>query len=142
MFIFSIPLHFIPGLLYHERCDCPESDHTRWVSEMKCPQSYTQISRDLEPFPQIDLTKMKEDAIREFGTHHALCHYSVVDNKVFLLLNLKKFKDPLSNCISLKRFGWSNNRKFDLSFVLKWMWKEFQFPEKRQIHQKNMIGKN
>jgi len=54
------------------------------MSEMNCPTNYPQIERDLEPFPSINLFKMKEDAVKEFGTHNAVCHYSIITNKVIL----------------------------------------------------------
>lgn len=49
---------------------------------MKCPEKYSQIQKDLALFHQIDLKELKKEAVRRFGTHHALCHYSIINNQV------------------------------------------------------------
>jgi hypothetical protein len=70
------------GGIYHEGCDCPESDSEKWEDAMQCPNNYTQIERDLEKFNKIDLKRLAKEGVERFGVHNALCHYSIIDNKV------------------------------------------------------------
>ena len=72
----------IPGGVYHETCYCPESNGQIWEEAMKCPLNHSQIQRDLASFTQINLKELHREAVRQFGTHHALCHYSVINNQV------------------------------------------------------------
>ena len=51
---------------------------------MKCPVKFPQILKDLAPFGNIDLKELAKEAVKRFGTNHALCHYSVINNKVCL----------------------------------------------------------
>lgn len=49
---------------------------------MNCPQKYSQIEKDLLPFAEINLKELAKEAVHRFGTHHAICHYSVINNQV------------------------------------------------------------
>lgn len=49
---------------------------------MNCPKKYSQIEKDLLPFDQINLEDLAKEAVGRFGTHHAICHYSVINNQV------------------------------------------------------------
>lgn len=69
--------------VYHETCFCPESNTVKWEEAMKCPLKYSQIQEDLAPFGQINLKELDKEAVKRFGTHHALCHYSIISNKVY-----------------------------------------------------------
>ena len=70
------------GGLYHETCFCPESNKKQWEEAMNCSQKYSQIEKDLASFAQINLKELAKEAVRRFGTHHALCHYSIINNQV------------------------------------------------------------
>ena len=48
---------------------------------MKCPASFSQINRDLEKFPVIDLERLRKEGFKQLDIT-ALCHYSVVKGKV------------------------------------------------------------
>ena len=75
--------HNSQGMVYHEQCNCPQHNTLKWMTDMRCPTTmFPQILKDLEPFPTIDLAKMKENSIREFGKHNAICHYSIIRNEV------------------------------------------------------------
>lgn len=49
---------------------------------MNCPEKYLQVEKDLLPFNQINLEELAKEAVGRFGTHHAICHYSVINNQV------------------------------------------------------------
>ena len=49
---------------------------------MECPNTYLQIEKDLSLFPKINLKKLAKEAVNQFGVHHALCHYSIINNQV------------------------------------------------------------
>lgn len=69
--------------VYHETCFCPEANAKLWEEAMKCPEKYSQIQKDLALFHQIDLKELTKEAVRRFGTHHALCHYSIINNQIY-----------------------------------------------------------
>lgn len=71
------------GGVYHETCFCPETNEEVWEKTMNCSVEYSQIQKDLSPFPKINLKELAKDAVKRFGTHHALCHYSVINNQVY-----------------------------------------------------------
>ncbi|EDO47272.1 predicted protein [Nematostella vectensis] len=71
------------GGVYHETCYCPDKDATKWEEALECPQNYSQIDRDLARFPEINLIRLAKEAVDRFGVHHALCHYSIINNKVY-----------------------------------------------------------
>lgn len=73
---------YFAGGVYHETCFCPELDGNRWREAMNCPKKYSQIEKDLLPFDQINLEDLAKEAVGRFGTHHAICHYSVINNQV------------------------------------------------------------
>ncbi|XP_015760423.1 PREDICTED: KDEL motif-containing protein 1-like [Acropora digitifera] len=73
----------LQGGVYHETCFCPESNTEIWEKAMKCPLQIPQIMKDLAPFGNIHLKELAKEAVKRFGTNHALCHYSVINNKVY-----------------------------------------------------------
>lgn len=82
--LFSLFYFLFSGGVYHEACFCPESNTERWEKAMKCPLQFPQIMKDLAPFGNIHLKELAKEAVKRFGTNHALCHYSVINNKVCL----------------------------------------------------------
>eukprot|EP00794_Sanderia_malayensis_P018950 gene18950-20856_t len=73
----------IKGPIYSEACNCPEHDEKKWTSVMKCPLNYTQIEKDFERFPVISLKKLRTDGQARLNKSEAMCHYSVVNNKIY-----------------------------------------------------------
>lgn len=76
------------GPVYHENCDCPLEDSTAWLQEMNCPQTITQIQRDLAYFPAVDPEKIAEEIPKRFGQRQSLCHYTLKDNKVRFVIKV------------------------------------------------------
>lgn len=76
--------YILTGPVYHENCDCPLEDSAAWLQAMSCPESISQIERDLEPFPTVDPAKITVEIPERFGQRHSLCHYTVKDNKVYI----------------------------------------------------------
>ncbi|EPY72978.1 coiled-coil domain-containing protein 168 [Camelus ferus] len=68
--------------VYHENCDCPLEDSAAWLREMNCPETITQIQRDLAHFPTVDPEKIAAEIPKRFGQRQSLCHYTLKDNKV------------------------------------------------------------
>ena len=69
------------GQVYHEQCNCPEHDTNKWLSDMKCPDSFGQIERDLANFPVIDISRLRNEGFSRLDKT-ALCHYSLLKGKV------------------------------------------------------------
>ena len=76
----------ILGMAYHEKCDCPQPSLSKWLKDMECPKSYSQIKQDLSIFQNIDMAHVENEAIARFNQRgaHSLCHYVIKDNKVKL----------------------------------------------------------
>ncbi|XP_054716226.1 protein O-glucosyltransferase 2-like [Uloborus diversus] len=76
--------YIIEGLLFHEQCYCPKS-MTDWMSDLKCKSKYPQIDSDLSIFPEVNMTKVMEDALQRFNhpASYSICHYSVVSNQIY-----------------------------------------------------------
>ncbi|XP_059758854.1 protein O-glucosyltransferase 2 isoform X3 [Balaenoptera ricei] len=51
---------------------------------MNCPETITQIQRDLAHFPTIDPEKIATEIPKRFGQRQSLCHYTLKDNKVYI----------------------------------------------------------
>jgi len=75
----------MPGVVYHDKCDCPEASLPAWLNTMDCPASYPQIKRDLSVFPSINMSESVDEAVARFNQKgaHSLCHYVVQDNKIY-----------------------------------------------------------
>ncbi|CAG5958535.1 unnamed protein product [Menidia menidia] len=74
--------HF-SGPVYHEYCDCPEPDASRWRSVMQCPPQEPQIQADFESFPVVDLQLLRQEVLRRFSNRGGLVHYAIIGNRVF-----------------------------------------------------------
>ena len=71
----------IPGVVYHELCNCPEPNLDKWLKVMQCPKSYQQIIQDLSIFPEINLPEIKTETLERFKSN-SIVHFAVKDNKV------------------------------------------------------------
>ncbi|PIK61811.1 hypothetical protein BSL78_01266, partial [Apostichopus japonicus] len=70
--------------VYAENCFCPEQEPSEWLTNMRCPGEVpNQIQRDFAPFPTIDLDRLVQEAIERFAEHHSLCHYSIINNRIY-----------------------------------------------------------
>jgi hypothetical protein len=49
---------------------------------MSCPETITQIQKDLAQFPTVDPEKIAAEIPKRFGQRQSLCHYTIKDNKV------------------------------------------------------------
>ncbi|RXM98719.1 KDEL motif-containing protein 1 [Acipenser ruthenus] len=74
----------LTGPVYHENCECPEDDSAKWLERMHCPQSISQILRDLAFFQTIDPDKIVKEITKRFGQRQSLCHYTIKDNQVYI----------------------------------------------------------
>lgn len=95
------------GPVYHEYCDCPVSDPSDWQSTMQCPADEPQISSDFEPFPKVDLQRLRQEVPHRFANRGGLIHYAVVDNKLYRrtlgrYTDFKMFSDEMLLSLSRK----------------------------------------
>jgi len=74
--------YLVKGQVYHEQCNCPEHDTNKWLSDMKCPNSFGQIERDLANFPIIDIKQLRNEGFSRLD-QTALCHYSLLKGKLY-----------------------------------------------------------
>lgn len=70
--------------MYPEHCYCPEGDITAWQEAVGCPADYTQITKDLTPFPQVDFDLVLNAATKRFDAagSRSFCNYVIKDNQV------------------------------------------------------------
>ncbi|KAK3578461.1 hypothetical protein CHS0354_038550 [Potamilus streckersoni] len=104
-------MFFFPavGMLYHEKCECPDPSLKHWLTVMKCPQSIHQIKQDLSVYKDIDLDAVAKEAISRFSNAgmHSLCHYKIIDNKIYRKthgqhVGFKMFSDAILLSITRK----------------------------------------
>ncbi|GAB6030738.1 Protein O-glucosyltransferase 3 [Chamberlinius hualienensis] len=73
------------GNVYHEECYCPVSSLHKWQDVMQCPTIYNQVESDLSHFPQIDMNRYVETAIKKFNHpgSQSICNYVVSKNQIY-----------------------------------------------------------
>ncbi|XP_041454294.1 protein O-glucosyltransferase 2-like [Lytechinus variegatus] len=87
------------GLVKCENCYCPVEDRNQWRSNMFCrPDVHSQTQIDFSIFPSIDLSTLHKNVESRFARHHSLCHYAIIDNKVYRktlgsIVGFKMFSD-------------------------------------------------
>lgn len=72
----------LKGAIYHEQCNCPEPNITKYNNMISCPSDSKQIDDDFKRFPSIDLKQLTKDAIDQFVQDSAICHYSIINNEI------------------------------------------------------------
>ncbi|KAL7854305.1 hypothetical protein AOLI_G00211490 [Acnodon oligacanthus] len=75
--------YILKGAVYHEYCDCPETDASAWQSVMECPSEEPQIQQDFSSFPSIDLRQLLEEVPKRFSSRGGLIHYTIINNQVY-----------------------------------------------------------
>ncbi|XP_029952101.1 protein O-glucosyltransferase 3 [Salarias fasciatus] len=73
----------LQGPVYHEYCDCPEPDASRWTAAMRCPPEEPQVLSDFQSFPSINLENLRREVPQRFSSRGGLIHYAIVQNRVF-----------------------------------------------------------
>ncbi|XP_041650707.1 protein O-glucosyltransferase 3 [Cheilinus undulatus] len=73
----------LQGPVYHEYCDCPESDASAWESIMQCPAEDPQILADFKTFPNIDLHYLRQEVPLRFSNRGGLIHYTIINNQLY-----------------------------------------------------------
>ncbi|GFR82613.1 KDEL motif-containing protein 1 [Elysia marginata] len=111
----------IRGPVYHETCDCPNQTPDQWAASVGCQATYNQIRLDLEPFQDIQMSKVARQAVERFNQkgRHSICHYKVVENKVYRKcygehVGFKMFVDAILLSLTRKiaRFEKQNENTF------------------------------
>ncbi|XP_056587247.1 protein O-glucosyltransferase 3 [Triplophysa dalaica] len=70
------------GPVYHEYCDCSQSDVAAWQTIMQCPEEDPQIQADFSPFPSIDLQRLSQEVPQRFAKRGGIIHYTILNNQV------------------------------------------------------------
>lgn len=73
------------GWIYPEECDCPEPDLEKWLSNMECKSTYSQIEEDLKPFTNIDMKQVFKEMKRKFNQPGAqsYVHYVIKNGQIY-----------------------------------------------------------
>lgn len=71
------------GPVYHEYCDCPESDASVWQNVLQCPAEEPQILADFKTFPTVDLQRLRQEVPQRFSNRGGLIHYAIINNQVY-----------------------------------------------------------
>ncbi|KAK1797725.1 hypothetical protein P4O66_008091, partial [Electrophorus voltai] len=93
--------YILTGSVYHESCDCPESNGALWEKHMRCPSSFAQIQHDLSVFTRVDLDRNAEEIPVRFGQRQSLCHYTIKNNQVVG----REFPLSFLICVYIKTYG-------------------------------------
>lgn len=73
----------LKGPVYHEYCDCSQSDVSAWQKTMQCPEEDPQIQMDFSSFPSIDLEQLLQEVPQRFAKRGGLIHYTILNNQVY-----------------------------------------------------------
>ncbi|XP_070828061.1 protein O-glucosyltransferase 3 [Chaetodon trifascialis] len=73
----------IQGPVYHEYCDCPDTDASAWQSVMQCPAEEPQILADFKSFPTVDLERLRQEVPHRFVNRGGLIHYAIINNQLY-----------------------------------------------------------
>ncbi|KAJ8681052.1 hypothetical protein QAD02_016839 [Eretmocerus hayati] len=73
------------GPVYEEECYCPSPSFETWSNQNHCPEEYSQILQDLEPFPSVDFDILRDKIISRYNKPHSvsICHYVIKSNEVY-----------------------------------------------------------
>jgi len=74
---------YVVSSVLKEECNCPD-DLNQWNANMNCPTAEKQVSDDLKLFQTINIATMGDRAF-ERHLQWSLVHYSLIDNKVYLM---------------------------------------------------------
>lgn len=74
--------------IYAEDCNCPVKDISTWTEMIGCPQSFSQINKDLSNFEEVDMNIVLKIAIERYHQPKArsFCNYVVFKNQVSTLI--------------------------------------------------------
>ncbi|XP_033490325.2 protein O-glucosyltransferase 3 [Epinephelus lanceolatus] len=75
--------YIVQGPVYHEYCNCPESDASVWQSIMQCPAEEPQILADFKAFPAVDLQYLRQEVPKRFANRGGLIHYAIINNQLY-----------------------------------------------------------
>jgi len=70
--------------IYAEDCYCPVGSVSEWQQLVGCPESYTQIDEDLQPFQEVnfdDIISVAAERFNQAGSR-SFCNYVIKDNKI------------------------------------------------------------
>lgn len=72
------------GYIYADDCTCPKNID-RWLRDMKCDTSYSQIDENLSKFPAVKFQEAKKKILKRFtnSASMSLCHYVVKKNNIY-----------------------------------------------------------
>ncbi|KAJ9574240.1 hypothetical protein L9F63_026113 [Diploptera punctata] len=75
----------IKGTVYADGCYCPVKSFTKWLTDFGCEISYDQINSDLEAFPKVNFTEVRNAALKKFNHpgSMSICNYVIKDNQVY-----------------------------------------------------------
>ncbi|XP_075233192.1 protein O-glucosyltransferase 2-like isoform X3 [Lycorma delicatula] len=76
----------VDGVVTPEECYCPEKDFKKWLNTYQClSKDYKQINEDLKPFPSVNFTSFRKEALKKFDQPGSMsvCNYVVVKNKIY-----------------------------------------------------------
>lgn len=107
--------YILKGPIYHEGCNCPQPSGALWEKDMKCPQSFPQIDKDLSIFDSVDPDWIAREIPQRFGQRQSLCHYTIKNNKVYVKtlgehVGFRIFMDAI--LLSLTRKVWLPDFEF------------------------------
>ena len=91
------------GPVLHENCACPLRTMDQWVADFGCPETDSQILRDLEPFRGngINVTGLYERG-GELFSRNSFINYSIVEGKVCVVLTV-----PLLDVEFIHTLAWN-----------------------------------
>ncbi|XP_065065334.1 protein O-glucosyltransferase 2-like [Rhopilema esculentum] len=72
----------LKAAIYHEQCNCPETNIEKWLEDMKCPKSFPEIERGFANFKSINLKRLRMEGFKRYDSG-AVCHYSLIDGRLY-----------------------------------------------------------
>ncbi|XP_046990753.1 protein O-glucosyltransferase 2-like [Schistocerca americana] len=73
------------GPIFAEDCYCPVESISEWLTKFGCQREYEQITEDLKPFPNVNLTEVRRSILKKYDSpgSTSLCNYVIKDNEIY-----------------------------------------------------------